>query len=337
MNHSFFFEKRFYRSTSKTIGSFFLLTTTCALLIPFLGFSQNKNNSKDSQKDVTSQDLLEQFAQSKGNNVISFAASNIKQFWVDDSVLSKNNAIEISLTNKGAKTYKSVSLPIQLANVKETLDCKIDVITSDKDMSFFVTNKKEKVLSTSTPGDDFIQYHTFTSLFHLEDTESFSFNMVFASSDSKIVIQKIVLSFQPNPKSAFLGSPGFKTLLKEINDNGTSIPNKDIRYIISKEYNSIYIRIPKDNASIPYFLYHVYPKDKKDLLPDRVAHGFNNNDFNLRNKKCIVPEDVPFNSEYFIVKCDLPSYAYSVIEIGQFDNSKRYWTIVLKDAPAQKE
>ena len=85
--------------------------------------------------------LIEQFIQSKGySEIIVFDASNIKQFWTDKTVFSRDGLIHVSLNKNDNSTFESVPLRIQLANVKETQDCKIDIITDNSDVSFTVFN-----------------------------------------------------------------------------------------------------------------------------------------------------------------------------------------------------
>lgn len=155
-------------------------------------------------------DLVDQYIKALGyNETIVFDASNIKQFWVDRSVASKDGLINIILKTSGTESWKSIPLKIQLANVLWTQDCIVDVITDKPDLSFSVTNSKSKLLSTSSVNDDFIQYHVYSSSFHMEDLPDYSFNLVFGAKDSySLSIKKIILSFKDNKDATFLSSPG---------------------------------------------------------------------------------------------------------------------------------
>ena len=185
-----------------------LKTVVCILLIQtaHIGLAQNKASIKNVEADAT---LLDNFIKSKGySSVISFDASNIKQYWIDNSVSSSNGTINILFTRKG-QTIESVPFKFQLANVNEAMDCKVDVITEDSDISFSVLDNQSKVLSKSSDEDDFIQNHVISSQFHLEDTSDFAFKLKFASGKSDtLAIKKIVLSFSENKGSSFLFSPG---------------------------------------------------------------------------------------------------------------------------------
>ena len=163
-------------------------------------FAQNKDG-KDSEK-------LETFIKNKDSlGVITFDSTNIKQFWVSNTVLSQNDLIQISLerTDRG---WKSVLLPIQLANVNEAMDCKVSVVTDQSDISFSVFDSKSKKLSDSSKEQDFIQDHILSSSFHLENANDFMLNIQFFSVKPVLSIKKAFLTLSTNKDSQFLGSPG---------------------------------------------------------------------------------------------------------------------------------
>ena len=113
------------------------------------------------------------------------------------------------MEKKKADKTESVPLKIQLANVAESMDCKVDVISNSSDIGFSVTNAKSKVLSKSSFENDFIHYHISSALFHLEDTSDYSFNLVFESGTPEpLSIKKIVLSFSNNKNSSVFATPG---------------------------------------------------------------------------------------------------------------------------------
>ncbi len=154
--------------------------------------------------------LLEQFIKSKGST-ISFDSSNIKQFWTDSSVLSTDNIIKILINqlNKNNFFFESVPLKIQLANVNETMNCRIDVFSNNVLTNFYVLDDKQKTISSSHNEDHFLDYFITSSIFHLEDTFNDTFFLKFYStSQNDISIKKIVLSFSNNDSSIYLVSPG---------------------------------------------------------------------------------------------------------------------------------
>lgn len=180
------------------------LAVLFVLFFASMAFAQNETTTTDNAK------LLDDYIRSKGySGVIEFDASNIKQFWVDPSVSGKNGSVNILLEKKNADKMESIPLKIQLANVTDALDCKVDVISSSSDIAFSVTNAKSKVLSKSSFENDFIHYHISSASFHLEDASGYSFNLVFESgSPEPLSIRKIVLSFSNNKNSSVFASPG---------------------------------------------------------------------------------------------------------------------------------
>ena len=177
------------------------------------------------QQAHTDDKLLDEFIMSKGyNHPIIFDTSNIKQFWVDNTVASNDYSILVSLSNRSGETLKSNALPIQLANVDVTQDCRVDIVAEDDLLDFSIFNRKNKKISSSTLKDRFLSYNILTSSFHLKDTEDFFFNIAFSTKMSSFVaIKKIILSFS-NHTQDFLRSPG--TLIFNINNittNGTVV------------------------------------------------------------------------------------------------------------------
>lgn len=285
-----------------------------------------QNNSRMAKND---DELINQYVKSKGAGTISFDASNIKQFWIDNSVRSENNNIYITLKTINAKKYESVPMRLTLINVIETQNCTIDIITENKDLSFAVSNAKSKVLSQSSSKEDFINYHVVSTTFPLEDSDSFSFNLIFSSPQSEqISIKSIVLSFSDNPNSSFSGSPGFNNLLKLFDEKGVAVSNSDIQYLISENNNVIYIRIPADIASSKKYLYHVYPANKSELVKPNTS--FNNLDSKMNNEKKMIPKPYFCESKYSILQCPLPSYEFTQLLIGQFDETGNIWILKLQ-------
>lgn len=167
--------------------------------------AQSLNKSSNSTTN-NSNDLLEQFVKSKGDNLIVFDALNIKQFWIDKSISAQNNSISI-LLHKTSMEFESPQQRIQLKNVNGSHDCKIEIVAESSDFHFSIFNNESSVVSTSIADDNFINYHVETASFHLEDVPNFSFFIKFFSqSQDNISIKKIILSFSNNKN--FLSSPG---------------------------------------------------------------------------------------------------------------------------------
>lgn len=313
----------------------FLYVLPIAIILGGLLFETSPLYSEDKSRDKSSEKtLLSQYIDSKGNDIILFDASNIKQFWTDKSIYCKGNAIFIQL-ERTQKGFKSLPLKIQLINVIETQDCKIEVVADDPNLFFSVTDDNLQSLTDSQFDFSFVQDYVFSATVHLEDTNTFSFNLLFSSETSDCVqIKKIILSFSLNQDSHFAGSPGFERLLNLFETEGVNVPNNDIQYIVPETSHKLFIKIPNSLVSKYKYSFHIYPVDKKDLLPDRVQYEFNNLDFNLfstsKNKKnIIIPKPYSVQSDYTIIQCPLPSYQYSLLKIGQFEGRTKFWEIVL--------
>ena len=212
-------------------------TRLCCIVTMILGSSLFFFHSLDcnSADDKNSNEkMLAQYIQSKGTGIIVFDASNIKQFWIDHSVMSKNKTIEIAL--KEGKTYESVPLRIQLANVIEAQDCRIEVVSETEGLEFSVLNSKLKELSTSQKEENFIDYSVSSATLHLEDLQNMVFFLKFKTNTSRpLLIKKIILSFSNNKNSSFLASPG---TLKVSPDNIRVTDGKATVEIITEDNNS---------------------------------------------------------------------------------------------------
>ena len=175
---------------------FKLVFLWCLFLTPEAVFSQNAAN--DSQSTKSDQKLLDQFIQSKGSGIITFDASNIKQFWIDNSVIARKDYFEVFL-----KEGASVPLKLQLANVSGAQNCKIEVISETPDIEFTVSNMDSQKISSSSQDNNFLNFSVNSSAFSLEDTlidyypeKYFCFNLAFNSASSDLIkIKAIVLSF----------------------------------------------------------------------------------------------------------------------------------------------
>ena len=129
----------------------------CFLSLTLASQSPKTSNHNDN-------DLINQFFVSTGLSPdIVFDPSNIKQYWIDHSVLSSGNSITIGLNSN----FESVPLPVKFANINETLDCKISVIADNPDVSYTTINDKKEIVSHSTKEDDFISYTVLSSTSHI--------------------------------------------------------------------------------------------------------------------------------------------------------------------------
>lgn len=234
--------------------------------------------------------LLDSFIQSRGySNTIIFSSANIKQFWIDKSVISQDNSIKIFIDNS-----KSIPYKIQLANVNELQDCKVDIISNRPDLMFSVLDNNLKVISDSKKENSFINYNIASASFHLEDTNSFSFYLQISSSSnaSDIAIDRIILSFSDNKESRFLSSPG-KLIITESNcsgptqkmdsENSFSAKGKKISLISNNKIyvsdntisNSVTVKNIGDTQTKVFIGYAPYTKDGR--LIDRRSNPYKGN------------------------------------------------------------
>lgn len=208
-------QKRKYLN-SFSLGSRTVIIFTVLLTYVNLYAQENSILNKNDENEY----ILKKYVESKGDRIIGFDSLNIKQFWTDNSIISRNNSIEIIFDDHS----KSTPFPVQLINVNEALDCKIEIISNNNDYSFSVLNNKSKELTSSQKGDNLIDYYTQTATFHLEDCPNKSFNLVFNSQSRSIVsLKKVILSFSNNQNSVFCVSPGKVTLRSSVIDSSPSI------------------------------------------------------------------------------------------------------------------
>lgn len=215
----------------------FMFFAVC-YLCPFPEVNAESHETKYSVNNLEKKELIENFIQSKGyESKIIFDASNIKLFWIDKTVLSKDDSINILLKDRISDKNHSVPLKIQLANVKDNQDCKVEVISDTPDFSFSVTDSKNKMLSMSSVDEPFVQYHITSCSFHIEDTQDYSFNLNFASTKQDLLsIKKIILSFSDNKKSTFLFSPGLlKITQSDVNVYTASLKENSSFIITGKQ------------------------------------------------------------------------------------------------------
>ncbi len=228
-------KKYFNTKTRKYIR--FLSGAKYLAMIMFLGstygiFAQSNNDNE----------IINQFIAARGYpQTIVFSPENIRQFWIDKSVSSQNGEIIILLNNRN-NSFESVPLKVQLANVDEAMDCKVDVISAEKDFSFSILNAENKNISSSVPEDDFINYSIASAMFHLEDALDFSFKLQFSSAKKDILpIKKIILSFGDNKQTSYLKSPGKVIISKENLMSPEKIDfNQDGAFTKKGIYNNIF-------------------------------------------------------------------------------------------------
>ena len=135
-----------------------------ALFLSFALFAQvNAQNAKSDSDE----ELLNRYAGDKGAGIIVFDASNIKQFWIDSSVERGDNSIEIVMNGNNVKGFESIPMKIQLANVREFQDCKVEMIVDTNDVGFSALDEKNKVLSVSSLEEKLLHYTIVSSVFHL--------------------------------------------------------------------------------------------------------------------------------------------------------------------------
>ncbi len=209
------------------------LVLTFVLGSAYSVFAQSNNDGSE---------MINQFIKTKGyTQTIVFSPENIKQYWIDKSVFSQDKEIKILLHGHN-NSFESVPLSIQLANVDETLDCKVDVISADKDFSFNIMNSSNKKLSSSVLEDDFINYKIASTKFHLEDALDSSFKLQFSSTKNDILpIKKIILSFEENKQSSYLRSPGKVIFGKDnLQNSDTIVFNPDGSFSRTGVYNNLY-------------------------------------------------------------------------------------------------
>jgi len=214
--------KRFFsgRTLVRLFLKMTLLLSTASLSMA--AYAQNTDNTA-----LSNDTLIDQYIRSKGKGIVVLDPSNVKQFWVDKPVASKDGSICILLD------YKNDSMPLilQLAKVKRTKDCIVEVITETPDVSFTVTNSYDftKEFAVSTEKGMLSQYHVLeSSPFHLDETTANSFFLTFHTKGIKdLVIKRVILSFAPNENYL---APPLELLLTDtsaIPKNGTIRSNQN--------------------------------------------------------------------------------------------------------------
>ena len=258
----------------KLVGVAFILASA------FICHAQ-KNNTTGSDSD-----LLDSFVQAKGyNNIVQFSPSNIKQFWINKSVISKNDFITVMLLPSSNTKNESVLLPIKLINVDAAQDCKVEVISSTGNMDFSILNEQSIVLAKSNKEDNFINYNVSSATFHMDEASDFAFFIKFSSPEhSELQIRRVILSFDNNKD--FLASPGIlkvkaselfsqsRSYIESTDESSFKVTGTDSRIFSKKKIlvsdnlisNSVTVKNICDKTVHIYFGYSPYTKDGKRIV-----------------------------------------------------------------------
>lgn len=324
--------------------------------------------------DISDLKLIDQYCDSKGSGIITFDASNIKLFWVSNSVVSEKGQINIFLLNDGPNSsMESPLLPFRLMNVNEAQDCEVTVIAEQSDFGFSVHNEK-KQLSQSSEEEDFLHYTVKSATFHLEDTSNLLFYLKFSSSiPQNVSIKKIILSFHRNPSSTFLESPGKLVLSadnitvsggkieksQETNNNQKSfvLTGKQARFFSKQKIlvsnadqvvsNSITIKNIGQQPTTVFLAYAPFTHDNKNI--NKLNNPYMNNtimkvvSFKENDNRIFVdkmPEwkekcRLAFNAKEDL--SDFPNFNYtdaSIVEVKQTDDQKM--VEIVFDKPIKK-
>lgn len=187
------------------------LLAVASIAVQTLVYSQDTIHNTSTGSTNSDEKLLKEYITSKGNNIITFDPTNIKLFWIDNNVVSRNDCFEIYMDSAKQESDK---LTVQLANVKGDQDCIIDVITENSNIGYKIFNMDSKRLYGSSSTSSFLNYNVVSSSFHLVETitnkneDFFRFQFVFSSKeDNPIKVKAIILSFKKN-KNVILGSNG---------------------------------------------------------------------------------------------------------------------------------
>ena len=161
--------------------------------------------------------LIDEYIKAKGYQyVISFDASNIKQYWVDNSVFAKDDLINILLQKNESEKWQSVPLNIQLANITESMECTVSVIAKEPVLDFLVLNNKKKAVSFLKNTDEFVGYNVTSASFFMDDVPSSLFSLEFKNSDKDMLsLKRIVMSFAKKTKDPFLNAHGILSITKD--------------------------------------------------------------------------------------------------------------------------
>lgn len=220
------------------------------VLLGMINMTFAQNDSISRSKIADSDDLLlNQYIQSQGKEIIVFDTFNIKQYWIDNSIVSNSNSFVVNLpmTTK-EQWHESIPLKIQLINVNESQNCKVEIIAESTDFEFSISNNQNVTLSKSDSKESFLHYTIVSSSFQLERTSNFSFCLKLISQiQTSIPIKKIILSFSKNQQSSYLSTPG---VLSISNDKLSIRDNADGSVIKATEKGNRTISVTGRKSSI---------------------------------------------------------------------------------------
>ena len=330
-----------------------------AFILLFFSLFAHAQNSAQADSN-----LINSFIKSKGYTYpIVFDDSNIKQFWIDKSVVSQNGFITIF--NSTGNLSDLSPLKIQLANVNEAQDCKIEMITESSNVVFSIYNTQNRKLSSSVQDDDFINYHVFSSSFHLEDTPDTVFFVKFSAPLSEIRIKKIILSFEENKNGSYLAYPGTflfnkdnlinrdnsgaKSEVKWISDNSFEITGVKSVAVSSKRLLtsdhafdlSLKVKNAGEEPATVYIGYEVHSKNGEILRSSNYPYKDINKVLTVvssaaENSKIIVDAYPEWGKGCFLAinakedMTDIPSFTFAdgvIKEIKQLENGQAEITL----------
>lgn len=230
-----------------------LVFMLCMLFVFFTTYSQEKKTGEN-LTSTSNEELLNKYINSKAPAIV-FDETNIKQFWVDNSVFAKDNFINIFLDEKESNRFESRPLKIQLANVNEEQVCRIEIFSCNSNISFSVFDNNGIALANSQNDDSFIDYCVSFLSFSLEDTSDLTFNLKFQSSLSEVLaLKKILLSFPTTQSGSLKSSRMIRYNLNNLKQNPAITEINEKEFSISGKNKTVYSaeKIPTDEGTLSY-------------------------------------------------------------------------------------
>lgn len=332
-------------------------------------FAQSKAAKQNSNETADYDDvLLNQYIESKGKNTISFDPTNIKQFWIDNSVVSKGDFFTISLNASRNSVFESIPLKIQLTNVNEAMNCNIEIIADTDDFQFSITDSRSNVISTSSLHDDFLQYKVASSDFYLFDTVDYSFNVKITSkTHSSISIKRITLFFSENKDKLPLAPRKVLTITgndvtggenKVIHekDNSFSVSGKRFGVFLKDKLvlndrsvlNSVTVKNIGDKPVNIYFGYVPYTKDGRRIQSQNTLYKESNKiltviSFEANSNRIIVDSSPDWEKGCYLALnakenlSDFPNFSITNATISEVNKIDENHFELLLDAPIKNQ
>ena len=274
--------------------------------------------------------LADEFIETRGySNSIVFDATNIKRYWVDNSVFGKNNKTYVLLNKNRGNVFKSLPFPFQFVNVDETMDCRVDIISKNQ-IDFSVLDAELKPVASSHTNDTFNNYNVSSHIFHLENISQPRINLQFSSkNDESLTFDKIVISFFPNKNTSFLSSPGRISLTKDdfemisaknkseqnnafsisaTENRGTILSKKKI--LVSENILSYSVKV-KNTGNTPVTVrvgYALYTRERRMITSRNTIYNNKNQVFHVlsseKHSKSIVVDTYPDCCRYCFLALD---------------------------------